>query len=92
MDQHGDLSYWLGNGTAAAAIVGTFVGWLPALAALIAGCWYLVQIYESKTVQVWVRDRRVRKLARLQAHAIMLQAKLTQADTPLPPEFIVDKH
>lgn len=85
MDQHNAFSYWLGNGTAAAAIVGTLLGWAPAIAAIIAGGWYLLQMYESKTVQTWVRDRRIRKLAKLKANAIMLEAKLHQAETPLPP-------
>jgi hypothetical protein len=84
MDQHSAFTYWLGNGTAAAAIVGTLLGWAPAIAAVIAGGWYLLQMYESKTVQAWVRDRRVRKLARLKAEAIMLEAKLKQPETSLP--------
>jgi hypothetical protein len=55
------------------------------MAAVIAGGWYLLQMYESKTVQGWVRDRRLRKLARLKARAIMLEAKLKSPETPLPP-------
>lgn len=43
------------------AILGTFMGVLPALAALGALCWYVVQIWESKTVQGWWRQRRQRK-------------------------------
>jgi len=92
MDQHGAFTYWLGNGTAAAAIVGTLLGWAPAIAAVIAGGWYLLQMYESKTVQGYVRDRRIRRLARLKASAIMLEAKLKHAETPLPPEFTTPSH
>ncbi len=48
------------DGISAAAIVATFMGYLPAFAALAAIIWYAVQIYESKTIQRWVRLRRLR--------------------------------
>lgn len=41
-----------------AAILGTFAGWLPPLAALAAIIWYAINIYESKTVQAWLAQRR----------------------------------
>lgn len=46
------------DGLSAAAIVGAFMGYLPALAGLAGLIWYAIQIWESKTVQKWVRVRR----------------------------------
>ncbi len=48
----------------AGAIIGAFVNLLPPLGALAALIWYLVQLYESKTVQGWLQRRRRRKLYR----------------------------
>lgn len=42
------------------AILGTLAGYLPAIAAFGAIVWYAIQIYESKTVQAWLRIRRHR--------------------------------
>jgi hypothetical protein len=42
----------------AGAILTAFLGYLPPIAALAAIIWYVVQTYESKTVQRWVRLRR----------------------------------
>jgi len=81
MDSHHQLSQWLGSGASAAAIIGAFLGWAPAIAALIAGIWYCVQIYESRTVQRYMAGRRLRKLARLKARVLMLEA---QSKDPLP--------
>lgn len=44
----------------AAAIVGSLMGYLPAIAALAAIIWYIVQIWESKTVQAMLAVRRAR--------------------------------
>ncbi len=51
------------------------MGLAPAIAAAVGGIWYLIKIYESATVQRWVNARRVRKLARLKARVIMLEAQ-----------------
>lgn len=55
----------------AVAIVGTIMGYLPALAALAAIIWYAVQIWESKPVQRHIRLRRLHrrriKLRKLEA-------------------------
>jgi hypothetical protein len=42
----------------AAAILGTLAGVLPPLAALGAVVWYAIQIFESDTVQVWLKGHR----------------------------------
>ncbi len=66
---------WVGNSASAVAIVSTFVGWLPPMAALIALVWYVIQIHESKTIQAWHRNRRTRKIARMKARVLMMEAK-----------------
>ncbi len=82
-----DLHSWAGNIFSAAAIVGTFMGWLPALAAGVGMCWYLIKIYESVTVQRWVAARRARKIARLKARVLLMEA---QNLPPLPGPFDED--
>ncbi len=46
-------------------IMATLIGWLPAFAALASLIWSCIRIYETKTVQRWLRgstfDRRNRK-------------------------------
>jgi hypothetical protein len=51
------------------------MGWAPGIAALVALIWYLIQIYESATVQRWVANRRIRKIARMKAKVMMLEAR-----------------
>lgn len=42
----------------ATLIAGTMAGVLPPIAAILAICWYLVQLWESKTVQGWVKRHK----------------------------------
>lgn len=42
----------------ALAILGTLSGMLPPLAALGALTWYVIQVYESDTVQSWIKGHR----------------------------------
>lgn len=72
MDWH-DFNMWLAHGLSGAAIVGTIVGLLPPFAAGIALIWYSIQIYESKTVQTFIRRRRERKIAALKRRLQDLQ-------------------
>lgn len=44
------------------AIISSMVGLLPAIAALGAIIWYMVSIYETKTVQDWLARRRERSV------------------------------
>jgi len=69
------INQWVGNIFSAGAIVSTAMGWLPAIAAAMGGLWYLIQIYESATVQRWVATRRIRKIARMKARVMMLEAR-----------------
>lgn len=52
------------DGISAAAIVGAFMGYLPALAGLAGLIWYAIQIWESKTVQKHVRRLRAKARAK----------------------------
>lgn len=52
----------------AVAIVATFAGIFPPLAALAALCWYGVQIWETDTVQTWVKGHRHVKRKRRTIH------------------------
>jgi len=40
------------------AVVGALMGYLPPIAAFLAIVWYAIQIYESKTVQGWIKRSR----------------------------------
>lgn len=84
MNDHHNLSNWLGNIFATGTIVATLAGWVPVVGALIAASWYLIQIYESATVQRWLAARRARKIARLKARLILMEA---QQLPPLPGPF-----
>ncbi len=64
-------------------VTATLLGLAPAFAAIIAFIWYCIQIYESATVQRWLATRRVRKLARLKARVLMLEAQ-SKAALPGP--------
>lgn len=85
MDQNTHVSTWVASAISGAAILSSMLGWVPAFGALVAAIWYLIKIYESATVQRWVHSRRIRKLARLKARVIMLEAQAQRA-LPLPIE------
>lgn len=69
------VSQWAGNIISAGAIISSALGWVPAFGALVGAVWYLIKIYESATVQHWVRQRRIRKIARLKARVLMMEAQ-----------------
>lgn len=56
-----DLGHITGHVVSAGAIFGAFLGILPALAALGAVIWYAIAIYETHTVQSWLKRWRERK-------------------------------
>lgn len=43
-------------------VVATIAGWLPAIAALLTLVWTAIRIYETKTVQRFLRRRKQRKV------------------------------
>lgn len=69
------------NSTAAGIIISSVLSFLPPTAAVVALVWYFIQIWESKTVRGWVSRRRTRKLARMKAAVLLLEA---QMKPPLP--------
>lgn len=85
--EHSTINQWLGNIFSAGAIVSTMAGWVPAIAAIVGLIWYLIQIYESATVQRWLATRRVRKIAKMKAQVMMLEARHLHPLTPLPKGF-----
>lgn len=77
----GQILSWFGNGASGLAIITTMFGWLPPAAALIAIVWYIIQIYESDTVQSWLRNRRTRKIAHMKAQVLLMEAQ-NKGDLP----------
>lgn len=67
------------------AIIGTILGWLPYIAAFAAFVWYVIQIWESRTIQHWWANRqmlrRARKIAQLKAHEKIIAAQLLALQT-----------
>lgn len=39
------------------AIVATLAGWLPAIAALLSIVWSAIRIYETRTMQAWLKGQ-----------------------------------
>ena len=75
MENELDLSHILGHIFSAGAIIGTFSGWLPGVAAIVALVWYAIQIYESKTMQNYFRTRRDRNIAAYKVAIAKLEAR-----------------
>ena len=65
--------YWIGHTLSLGSIVGALAGFFPAVASLVALIFYLFQIYENKTFQLWLRNRRIKKLAKLKAKMLVLE-------------------
>jgi hypothetical protein len=49
------------DGLSLAAVVATLAAWLPPLAAFASLVWTLIRIWETATVQRWVKRWRARK-------------------------------
>ena len=79
------LIKWVGNGVSTVAIIGTFFGWFPYVAAFAAFTWYVIQIWESRTTQEWWTRRnaniRARRISRLQAKEKLILARLVALQT-----------
>lgn len=71
---------WIGHILAPAAIIGTILAWFPYFAAFLAVVWYLVQLYESKTIQDAIKAHRLRKYAKLKAQMLILEELLKQTE------------
>ena len=70
----------VGDIISAGDIVGSFLGYLPIVAAFAGLIWYVIQIWESRTVQHWWRNRqevkKAKKLIKLRAREKVLVAKI----------------
>lgn len=62
-----DVDHLFAHIASLGAIFATIAGWLPSIAALVAVLWYVLQIYESKTVQRHIH-RWKEKHARHRSH------------------------
>ena len=49
---------FVGDALSISAVAATFVGILPAIAALASLIWTSIRIYETKTVQSWIKKRK----------------------------------
>jgi hypothetical protein len=43
------------DGASIVTVMGTLMQWLPAVAALFSIIWTVIRIYETKTVQSWIK-------------------------------------
>lgn len=70
----------LGDVASIGLIAGTFLGYMGPLAALAGLIWYLICIWESRTLQHWLNNRRMikkaKKIARLKAKEKVIIAQL----------------
>jgi len=48
----------VGDVLSVSTVVSTLMGWLPAFAALVTIVWTCIRIYETKTVQDWLKKRK----------------------------------
>ena len=55
-----DSTHWTGHILSLLAMLGSLVGYLPALAGGAAFTWYLIQIWESQTFQKFLLKHRSR--------------------------------
>ena len=57
MSEHQDTMKHLVDGLSLATVVGTLVDLLPAIAAIFTIIWTAIRIYETKTVQGWIKGK-----------------------------------
>ena len=70
-----DMSHWAGHLISLFALTGSLFGVNPAIAGVAALIWYVIQIYESRTIQDWVQKRNARKIVKLQAELAALELR-----------------
>lgn len=75
MDDHFHyIMHWVGSLVSTGALVGVVAGFLPPAAALGALVWYYIQITESQTYRRWRATRTQRRIAKLRAQLLELEA------------------
>jgi len=75
MDFNFDPLAWTGHSLSTLAILGSLAGIFPGVAALAAFVWYCICIYQSATVQLWLKTRRLRKIASLKKKLATIEAR-----------------
>lgn len=58
---HHDAAQVTAHAASLGALFATAMGYLPVLIAIVPAIYYAILTYESKTVQRWLRRRRLRK-------------------------------
>ena len=51
----------VGDALSITTVIGTIAGYLPAIAALATLIWTAIRIWETKTVQAWLKRRREKR-------------------------------
>ena len=51
----------VGDALSIGTVIGTIAGYLPAIAALVTIIWTGIRIWETKTVQNWLKRRREKR-------------------------------
>lgn len=85
MDDQFTFMQWVGHSVSLAAIGGALMGLLPSIAAVAALIWYMLEIYESRTIQKFVRARRLQTLVKLRAKAVALELDIRNRERDLRP-------
>lgn len=75
-----DWTWWAAQGAAVVAIIGAFLQVLPVIAAVAGGVYYAIQIWETRTIQHWWNNKKMKakakRLARLRAQEKLIQAQI----------------
>jgi uncharacterized membrane protein len=86
MNSDHSFANWIGNVFGVGTLAATWAGWMPMFATIMASTvafvWYMIQIHESETVRRYLASRRARKIARLRAKLILLEAKPPLSPAP----------
>ena len=61
MSEHHNTIRQVADAISVATVVATFMEILPPIAALFTIVWTSIQIYESETVQYWLKKRKEKK-------------------------------
>lgn len=86
MAAHDDLAQnvsAIGNVVAGVISLGAIAQAIPWVAALFAFFWYIIQIYECKTARDWRAQRRQKRIAKLKAELIRLDAATRNASSDI---------
>ena len=78
MDQFGPSTHYIyGEVVTALALVGSFLDYIPKVAALVAVLWYIILITESRTgaaILARLRIKREANVARIEVHTRAVEA------------------